>query len=82
MKDITPEQAKKHPNWDMGEKITIDSSTMMNKIFEYIEAIKIFKTNKKKISIIIIIIIPYLLKLFMKPISNNCSPYKRKISVN
>ena len=52
-KNIKPNIAIKHPNWKMGKKISIDSSTMMNKIFEYIEAIKIFKTNKKKISIII-----------------------------
>ena len=52
-KNIRPNLAIKHPNWKMGKKISIDSSTMMNKIFEYIEAIKIFKTNKKKISIVI-----------------------------
>ena len=52
-KNIKPNLAIKHPNWKMGKKISIDSSTMMNKIFEYIEAIKIFKTNKKKISIVI-----------------------------
>jgi len=38
MKSITVEQALKHPNWDMGTKITIDSSTMMNKGLEIIEA--------------------------------------------
>jgi len=38
MKSITVEQALKHPNWDMGAKITIDSSTMMNKGLEIIEA--------------------------------------------
>ena len=37
----------------MGRKISIDSSTMMNKVFELIEAIKIFNINKNKISIII-----------------------------
>ena len=52
-KNIKPNLAIKHPNWKMGKKISIDSSTMMNKIFEYIEAIKIFKINKKKISIVI-----------------------------
>ena len=40
--------ALKHPNWKMGRKISIDSSTMMNKIFEFIEAIKIFNIKKKK----------------------------------
>ena len=42
-----------HPNWKMGKKITIDSATMMNKIFEVIEAKKIFNINKKKLDIII-----------------------------
>ncbi len=51
--NIKPKAALKHPNWKMGKKISIDSSTMMNKIFEYIEAKKIFNLNKKKLSIII-----------------------------
>tara|TARA_B100001057_G_scaffold250441_1_gene250677 strand:+ start:899 stop:2065 length:1167 start_codon:yes stop_codon:yes gene_type:complete len=42
-----------HPNWKMGKKITIDSSTMMNKIFEVIEAKKLFNLNYKKLSILI-----------------------------
>ena len=42
----------KHPNWKMGKKITIDSSTMMNKIFEVIEAKKIFNLKYKQIGII------------------------------
>ena len=48
-----PSLALKHPNWKMGKKISIDSSTMMNKIFEFIEAKKIFKLKKKNISILI-----------------------------
>jgi len=48
-----PHLALKHPNWKMGKKISIDSSTMMNKIFEYIEAKKIFKLKKKQLSILI-----------------------------
>ena len=32
LKDITPEQAIKHPNWSMGKKISVDSATMMNKV--------------------------------------------------
>ena len=39
---ITPEQALKHPNWDMGAKISIDSATMMNKALELIEALWLF----------------------------------------
>ena len=51
--NVEPKIALKHPNWKMGKKISIDSSNMMNKIFEYIEAIKIFNLKKKKISILI-----------------------------
>ena len=43
----------KHPNWNMGKKITIDSSTLMNKVFEVIEAKKIFNLDYKQIGIII-----------------------------
>tara|TARA_B100000886_G_scaffold332122_1_gene284448 strand:+ start:6295 stop:7461 length:1167 start_codon:yes stop_codon:yes gene_type:complete len=51
--NVKPNIALKHPNWKMGKKITIDSSNMMNKIFEYIEAKKIFNLKKNKISILI-----------------------------
>ena len=44
--------ALKHPNWRMGNKITIDSATLMNKVFEVIEARNIFKLDYKKISIL------------------------------
>ena len=50
---IKPEQAINHPNWKMGKKISVDSATLMNKVFEIIEACKIFKFNKKKYRIII-----------------------------
>ena len=52
-KKIKPAQAIKHPNWKMGKKISIDSANLMNKIFEVIEATKIFDFNKKKYKIII-----------------------------
>ena len=52
--NIKPVDALKHPNWKMGKKISIDSSTMMNKVFEFIEAIKIFNVKKNKISILIL----------------------------
>ncbi|MCF6199834.1 MAG: 1-deoxy-D-xylulose-5-phosphate reductoisomerase, partial [Hyphomicrobiaceae bacterium] len=39
---VTPAQALKHPNWDMGRKITIDSATMMNKGLELVEALHLF----------------------------------------
>ena len=49
--NITPRMAIKHPNWSMGKKISIDSATLMNKVFEIIEAQRIFniKINKFKI---------------------------------
>jgi len=50
---INPLMALKHPKWSMGKKISIDSATMMNKVFEVIEAEKIFKINIKKFKILI-----------------------------
>ena len=50
---ITKEQALDHPNWSMGDKISIDSATMMNKGFELIEAYWLFGVDLKKIDIII-----------------------------
>ena len=50
---IKPSQAIKHPNWKMGKKISVDSSTLMNKVFEVIEAYRLFKFDKKKYRIII-----------------------------
>ena len=52
-KNIKVNQALKHPNWKMGKKITIDSATLMNKVFEIIEAKKIFNVDYKKLSILI-----------------------------
>jgi 1-deoxy-D-xylulose-5-phosphate reductoisomerase len=52
-KKIKINQALKHPNWKMGKKISIDSATMMNKVFEIIEAKNIFNLNYKKLSILI-----------------------------
>ena len=45
-------KALKHPNWKMGKKITIDSATLMNKVFEVIEAKNIFNLPYNKISIL------------------------------
>ena len=53
MKKITPKKALKHPKWKMGKKISIDSSTLMNKILEIIEAQKLFNIPNKKLEIII-----------------------------
>lgn len=50
---ITPEQACAHPNWDMGKKISVDSSTMMNKGLELIEACALFQLPPEKIEIVI-----------------------------
>jgi len=51
--NITVKKALNHPNWKMGKKISIDSSTMMNKIFEVIEAKNIFNLNYRNIKILI-----------------------------
>ena len=52
-KSITVKSALNHPNWKMGKKITIDSATMMNKVFEIIEAKKIFNLNYNKLKILV-----------------------------
>ena len=52
-KDITIKQALNHPNWKMGKKISIDSATLMNKVFEIIEAKNIFNLNYKQLEILI-----------------------------
>lgn len=51
--DITPEMALSHPTWSMGPKVTIDSSTMMNKGFEVIEAKWLFGVDPSKIEVVI-----------------------------
>ena len=53
LSNIKPKHALKHPNWKMGKKISIDSATLMNKIFEVIEAKKIFNLDISKFKIII-----------------------------
>ncbi|MEC7822281.1 MAG: 1-deoxy-D-xylulose-5-phosphate reductoisomerase [Candidatus Neomarinimicrobiota bacterium] len=50
---ITKEEALNHPNWDMGNKISIDSATMMNKGLEYIEALWLFNIEKDQLEIVI-----------------------------
>ena len=52
-KNISIRDALKHPNWSMGKKISIDSATMMNKVFEIIEAKKIFDLSYKQLEILI-----------------------------
>lgn len=51
MRDVTAAQALKHPNWEMGAKITIDSATMMNKGFEMIEAKWLFGVRPAQIDV-------------------------------
>lgn len=53
LKDVTPEMALKHPNWDMGAKITIDSATMMNKGLEVIEAMHLFEVRPDDIEVLV-----------------------------
>jgi 1-deoxy-D-xylulose-5-phosphate reductoisomerase len=52
-KKIKPQIAVNHPNWKMGKKISIDSATMMNKVFEVIEAQRIFNIDINKFKILI-----------------------------
>ena len=51
--NILPEQALKHPRWKMGPKITIDSSTLMNKGLEVIEAANLFQVSVEQIDVVI-----------------------------
>ena len=53
LKKVKAKQATKHPNWKMGKKISVDSANMMNKVFEVIEACKLFKFDKSKYKIMI-----------------------------
>ena len=52
-KNIKISEAIKHPNWKMGKKISVDSATMMNKVFEIIEAKKIFELDYSKLDILV-----------------------------
>ena len=53
LQNVTAEQALKHPNWSMGSKVTVDSSTLMNKGFEVIEARWLFDMPPEKIEVIV-----------------------------
>lgn len=53
MKTVTPIQALRHPNWEMGAKITIDSATLMNKGFEMIEAKWLFDIAPEDIEVVV-----------------------------
>ena len=53
LKNVKPREAVNHPNWKMGKKISIDSANLLNKVFEVIEACKIFNFKEKKYRIMI-----------------------------
>ncbi len=53
VKTITPHDALKHPNWNMGKKVTVDSSTLMNKGLEVIEAKHLFGMELQKIEVVV-----------------------------
>jgi len=53
MRDVTPAQAANHPNWDMGDKISIDSATMMNKGLEIVEAHHLFGIPEDRITVLV-----------------------------
>ena len=50
---VTPDQAAKHPNWEMGKRITIDSASLFNKALEVIEAKELFDLNASEIEVLI-----------------------------
>lgn len=53
MRAVTPEQACKHPNWNMGSKISVDSATLMNKGLELIEAHHLFSVPADRLSVVV-----------------------------
>lgn len=53
LKNVSPEEALKHPNWDMGAKVTIDSASMMNKGLEIIEAVWLFDIDVDNIDVVV-----------------------------
>ena len=53
LEDITPAQAVAHPNWSMGAKISVDSSTLMNKGLEFVEAMHLFRVTPDDIRVVI-----------------------------
>jgi 1-deoxy-D-xylulose-5-phosphate reductoisomerase len=53
MADVTLEQATSHPNWNMGPKVTVDCSTLINKGLEFIETCKLFRLPPEKIDVLI-----------------------------
>ena len=63
MTKIKPKDAFNHPKWKMGKKISIDSASLMNKMFEMVEAQKLFSIDLNKIDIVIH---PFIQKITLK----------------
>ena len=53
MRSVTPEKALSHPTWKMGQKITVDSATLMNKGFEVMEAVRLFGVSPNKVEVLV-----------------------------
>jgi 1-deoxy-D-xylulose-5-phosphate reductoisomerase len=53
LKNVTKEQALHNPNWNMGNKVTVDSATLMNKGLEFIEAVRLFDVKPEQIEVVI-----------------------------
>lgn len=53
LKDVTNEMALHHPNWNMGPKVTVDSSTLMNKGLEFLEAMWLFRASPEQIQVVV-----------------------------
>ena len=53
LQDVTPQQACKHPNWSMGQKISVDSATLMNKGLELIEACHLFSISEHFVTVVV-----------------------------
>ncbi|ENV63169.1 1-deoxy-D-xylulose 5-phosphate reductoisomerase [Acinetobacter junii NIPH 182] len=53
LKDVTPQEACKHPNWSMGQKISVDSATLMNKGLELIEACHLFSISEHFVTVVV-----------------------------
>lgn len=53
LREVTPAQALRHPNWTMGAKVTIDSASLMNKGLEFLEAMALFELPPEKITVLV-----------------------------
>lgn len=53
LRSVTPEQALRHPNWEMGRRITVDSATLANKALEVLEAVALFRLSLEQVDVVI-----------------------------